>query len=121
MEKLHEKLAPKLRILRLEKGYTLENMAEMLRLSSTSSYSDIEKGKTDITLCRLEEIAKIFNLTAQQLLSTIDSPVFNFNFQQGNGFGNHQSNIYINEQKFEIIERRLNELESKLLKLKIIT
>ena len=45
METLNQSLAPKLRILRVEKGYTLENMAEMLKLKSASSYAAIEKGK----------------------------------------------------------------------------
>ncbi len=45
MQKLHQRLASKLRTLRLEKGYTQENMAEMLGFKSTSSYAEIEMHK----------------------------------------------------------------------------
>jgi transcriptional regulator with XRE-family HTH domain len=114
MDKLRQKLAPKLRMLRLEKGYTLENMAEMLGLQSASSYGDIEKGKTDIALDRLEEIVKIFEVSVFQLLQIAESPTFNFHFQQGSGFGNHQSNINIYEQRLESIEKKLVEIEKKL-------
>jgi transcriptional regulator with XRE-family HTH domain len=114
MDKLNQRLAPKLRTLRLEKGYTLENMSEMLGLKSVSSYAAIEKGEADITLCRLEDIAKIFNLSALQLLQTVDTPTFNFHFQQGAGFGNNQSTIYVNEQRMENIEKRLEVIEQKL-------
>lgn len=115
MEKLNQRLAPKLKTLRIDKGYSLENMAEMLGLKSASSYAAIEQGKSDITLCRLEEIAQIFNLTALQLLQTADAPVFNFHFQQGTAFGNHQSTINVmNEQRMENIEQRLKNVENKL-------
>jgi transcriptional regulator with XRE-family HTH domain len=50
--KLHEKI----RYLRLQRGYSQENMAEVLGLSTTA-YGDLERGKTELTVSRLEQIA----------------------------------------------------------------
>jgi transcriptional regulator with XRE-family HTH domain len=43
-------------------------MADMLGLSTTA-YGDIERGKTDLTLSRLQQIATALGTTAPQLLS----------------------------------------------------
>lgn len=57
-----------IRLLRQQKGYSQENMADMLGLSTTA-YGDIERGKTDLTLSRLHQIATALGTTATQLLS----------------------------------------------------
>lgn len=56
-----------LRIKRLELGLSQENMAEALSISTTA-YGDIERGKTDITLSRLEQIAEVLKIDLKVLL-----------------------------------------------------
>lgn len=62
-----------IRLLRQKKGYSQENMADMLGLSTTA-YGDIERGKTDLTISRLQQIATALGTTAPQLLSGDLSP-----------------------------------------------
>lgn len=47
-------------------------MADLLNLSTTA-YGDIERGKTDLTLSRLNQIAKVLELSPMALLS--DEPI----------------------------------------------
>lgn len=57
-----------IRLLRLQRGYSQENMADMLGLSTTA-YGDIERGKTDLTLTRLSQIANVLHVESAELLS----------------------------------------------------
>ena len=61
---LHERI----RLLRLQRGYSQENMAYELGLSTTG-YGDIERGKTDLTLSRLNQVAKVLRVSATDLLT----------------------------------------------------
>ena len=61
-------ISSQIRLLRQQKGYSQENMADMLGLSTTA-YGDIERGKTDLTISRLQQIATALGTTAPQLLS----------------------------------------------------
>ncbi len=65
-------IADKIRLLRLERGFSQENMADSLGISTTS-YGDIERGKTDITLSRLMQIAKIYGINLLTLLGEAPS------------------------------------------------
>ena len=51
-------IGEKIRGIRTLKGLSQENMAEMLGLSLLS-YGDIERGKKDVNMNRLEQIAKL--------------------------------------------------------------
>lgn len=63
-ETLHERI----RLLRLQRGYSQENMAYELGLSTTA-YGDIERGKTDLTLSRLNQVAQVLHVSATDLLT----------------------------------------------------
>ncbi len=58
----------KIRLQRLQRGFSQENMADLLGLSTTA-YGDIERGKTELTLSRLNQIATVLNLSPMALLS----------------------------------------------------
>jgi transcriptional regulator with XRE-family HTH domain len=58
----------KIKTLRMSRGWTQENIAEMLCLSP-NGYSNIERGITEMTLSRLTEIANLFGLDLVGLLS----------------------------------------------------
>ncbi|MFN8345550.1 MAG: helix-turn-helix transcriptional regulator [Spirosomataceae bacterium] len=60
-------IAEKIRLLRLQHGLSQENLADTLGLSTTA-YGDIERGKTDLTLTRLHQIAEALKVSAAFLL-----------------------------------------------------
>lgn len=57
----------KIRQLRLQKDLSQENMADMLGLSTTA-YGDIERGRTELSFSRLENIAKLLDISLPALL-----------------------------------------------------
>ncbi|MBC7568724.1 MAG: helix-turn-helix transcriptional regulator, partial [Spirosoma sp.] len=58
----------KIRLQRLQRGFSQENMADLLNLSTTA-YGDIERGKTELTLSRLNQIATVLNISPVALLT----------------------------------------------------
>ncbi|AKD58382.1 helix-turn-helix domain-containing protein [Spirosoma radiotolerans] len=60
--------AEKIRLQRLQRGLSQENMADLLGLSTTA-YGDIERGKTDLTLSRLTQIANVLAISPLTLLT----------------------------------------------------
>ena len=60
--------AEKIRLQRLQRGLSQENMADLLNLSTTA-YGDIERGKTDLTLSRLTQIAQVLDVAPLTLLT----------------------------------------------------
>jgi transcriptional regulator with XRE-family HTH domain len=70
MKDLYENI----RSLRRFKGWKQETMAELLEMSP-NAYANIEQGKTDLKLSRLEQIAKVLEVDLADLLS-FDRSVF---------------------------------------------
>ena len=85
--KPHE-IGRKLRKIRELKNFTQKHIAQQLNISSVA-YGKIERGETDISLSRLQQIADIFELTMPQLLSFDENHLFfpNDNTQQAQ-YGN---------------------------------
>jgi XRE family transcriptional regulator, regulator of sulfur utilization len=61
------KIGDKIRSLRMIKGYSQENIADILGISSIA-YGDIERNKTDVSHSRLEQIAKALGIDLLHLL-----------------------------------------------------
>ncbi|MDK4525460.1 helix-turn-helix transcriptional regulator [Kingella kingae] len=61
------KINEKIKKIRELNNLSQDEMVEKLSLA-TSTYSKIERGLTEITLTRLEQIAKIFNMKTTELL-----------------------------------------------------
>jgi transcriptional regulator with XRE-family HTH domain len=64
-------LGKKIRLLRHQKSWSQEDVAKQLEIS-IPAFSKIETGITDINLSRLEQIAKLFEMTVVQLLTFND-------------------------------------------------
>ena len=62
----------KIRSLRLEKGWSQEEVANKLNLS-VNGYGCIERGETDICLSRLEQIASIYDMNVREFFGDIAS------------------------------------------------
>ncbi|WP_207420566.1 helix-turn-helix domain-containing protein [Desertivirga brevis] len=92
-------LGKKIRLLRHQKGWSQEDVAKRLDIS-IPAFSKIETGITDINLSRLEQIAKLFDMTVVQLLTFNDS---------------EQQEKYVSE--LETITKRLQERETEVIEL----
>ena len=108
---LSKKLGNKIRMFRLVKEFTQENMAEALTMS-VSGYSKIERGETDITLSRIEEIAHVFGVSSADLLTESTNVIHNIGT---NSVG--VNNLYGGEVKLEQ-DKRYEQLEKELASLK---
>lgn len=107
------KIGEKIRYIRILKGYSQENMAEMLGISTTG-YSKIERGETDISFSRLEQIAKALDISVIDLLSFQDK----YYVQQTNHTGNYGGFI-VNQNIYDAkLEDKVKEIELEVAKIK---
>ncbi len=67
MEPKAVNIGEKIRQARLQKGFSQENMADMLGISTTA-YGDIERNKTELTIVRATEIASLLKLNILELM-----------------------------------------------------
>lgn len=106
----------KIRVVRLLKGYSQENMAEMLNISRLA-YGEIERGKTDVSDSRLQQIAEVLGVAPADILS-FGEKVNNF-FDQCNGaIGiNHGIQNHNYDQRELLFEIEKLKLENENLKL----
>lgn len=83
-------IGEKIRFVRLAKGFSQENMADFLGIS-TSAYGDIERNKTELTISRAKKLANILKISILELLgeeiispTIIENPTKNegTNFQE---------------------------------------
>lgn len=66
-----KRLGNRIRVLRISRELSQENMADELKLS-TGAYSNIERGVTDLTVTRLYRIAEILHANVIDLLDSTD-------------------------------------------------
>jgi transcriptional regulator with XRE-family HTH domain len=116
----------KIRNLRILKGFSQENMSELLQMSLVA-YGDIERNKKDINLTRLEQIAKILGISVSDIL-TFGEKISNFFDQCNNAVGinnggqtiyndvreiQHKLDIALLEMEKLKVEKEKAELEAK--------
>ncbi|HWV72554.1 MAG TPA: helix-turn-helix transcriptional regulator [Pseudosphingobacterium sp.] len=65
-------LGKKIRLLRHQNGWSQEDVAKRLDIS-IPAFSKIETGITDVNLSRLQQIAKLFDMSVVQLLNFNDA------------------------------------------------
>lgn len=114
---IHEKL----KIMRLCKDWSQEEMAEKLGYS-VNGYAKIERGETDIKVEKLGKIAEALGIELQQFLNLNDKNIFNIiehSSPQGN---NNTCNIYLTEtqcaHELEKVKLLLQEREKEVSYLK---
>ena len=121
MEKsLLMEIGTKVRKLRELKGYSQEYVAAQLNMVQTN-YSKVERGETkDMTVKRLEEIAKVLEVDPGTILNFDDKQVFDSTFN--NQSGNQGDNIVWIKNSFEKVkeqyEARIKELKEESVFLK---
>lgn len=70
--KIHERI----RVIRVFKGWSQEEMAEKLGYS-LSGYTKIERGETDLNIPKLEKISDIMGISLEKLLGINEANIFN--------------------------------------------
>ena len=69
---MKKKVGERIRVARVTKGLSQQNMVDELGLT-VASYSNIERGVTDITITRLFEIARILQVKIENILDLVNS------------------------------------------------
>jgi transcriptional regulator with XRE-family HTH domain len=90
-----KQIADNIRNLRTNKGYTQEDFAKLLAMS-TSGYAKLERGEVDIPITRLKQIAKEFDVKITDLIHVGGSSAsIIFNMANNSTGGNNQNTIYL--------------------------
>ena len=125
-------IGDKIRNLRSLKGLSQENMADALKMSLLA-YGDIERNKKDVTLSRLEQIAKVLSVSVGDILAFSDR-VSNFFDQCDNAVGinnggqtnhndtkeiQHKLDLVLLELEKAKVEKEKNEIEIKYWREKV--
>ena len=90
------RVCEKIKRLRMEKGWSQEEVANKLEISA-NAYGAIERGETDVNLSRLEAISDVFKIDTADLFDKKETNIVN-NFgevNQHNWYNVHQSIDYL--------------------------
>lgn len=107
-------IGSKIKSIRELKNYTQSHMAKELGLSQ-KAYSNIETNITDITVSRLEEIAKVLDVSLTQILNLSEENIFQNIFNNRDESQNTYTinNNHANE-KLELYEKIVAEKEAHI-------
>jgi Predicted transcription factor, homolog of eukaryotic MBF1 len=95
------------------RGYSLENMATELNISD-STYRKIENNQTNLSLERFLQIAKILDVSINELIGEKSHRDYNQHHnEQGTFIGHQEFENYYQENK-ETTNKLLNSLESAI-------
>jgi transcriptional regulator with XRE-family HTH domain len=89
-------IGDKIRKVREIKGLKQENIATALGMSITA-YGNLERGETAVTVERLEEIAKILEVDAMDIMGLSDSTIFQHFTQAAGVVGNNYGHVVSSE------------------------
>lgn len=115
----------KIKSIRELKNYTQEYMADQLGVTQ-AGYSKIEKGNTILSYVKLVEIARILEVSVEDVISFDSQRYFNsFNKVRGNNNGSIQINSdntatlkVLYEDKIKLLEKLLSKTEEELSRYK---
>ncbi|MFM7683592.1 MAG: helix-turn-helix domain-containing protein [Bacteroidota bacterium] len=107
---MKEKIAERIRIARVSRNFSQQNMADELGLT-VAAYSNIERGVTDISVTRLTQIAGLLDLNPKDF----------FKDEMTNAFGelinnDNQSLNLISQQLYMLIQQ-VQQLQDRLEKI----
>jgi transcriptional regulator with XRE-family HTH domain len=98
----------KIRLVREAKGWTQEEVADKLQMSS-NGYGDIERGATDPKLSRLLQLAELFEMKPAEFFEPSDKTNINVKVRQNRGGFSINSSNEVETHKF-IIEQKDKEI-----------
>lgn len=106
----------KIRKIRELKSLTQEHIANSIGISQ-AAYSKLERGESEISVERIEELAKVFGHKIEELFSFDERVVYNIMHNQ-TGINNNILNQHIGESEF--LKEKINALEKEIDYLKEI-
>lgn len=113
------KIGDKIRNLRTIKGYSQENMADILGISSIA-YGDIERNKTDVSHSRLEQIAKALGIELVNLLAHGEQLANIFSNCSNNHVVGSGNIVYSEKELRYEIEKLQQQIEKHLLEIRLL-
>ncbi|MDR3008610.1 MAG: helix-turn-helix domain-containing protein [Sphingobacterium sp.] len=94
--------ASNIKELRSKSGLTIEAVAADLKISK-SAYSQMENGKTELTLTKIQAIAQIFNVSFGDIIPSASKTTHTYNGNgglNGNNISAHvQNNFFANNEE----------------------
>jgi len=108
-------LNEKIRFIRHIKKWSQEEVAHRLDISP-SAYGSIERGETKLSIPRLEELAKMFEIDLVELIDLNEKNIFNF----GSIHGDHCQN-WCGLPKSEQLLQLQHEIEKARLQVEYLT
>lgn len=112
-EVMKERIAEKIRMLRLSKNFSQQNMADELNLT-VATYSNIERGVSEINLTRLSDICRILDTTPVEMI-TEDLHMKEPDMQYQN---NVNQQLLLMMKQLEMFQKQLEALQAELEALK---
>jgi transcriptional regulator with XRE-family HTH domain len=100
----------KIKHLRELKNYTQEYMARELGMSITG-YGKIERDETEITLLKLEKIAKVLNTNFRKILDFDERKIYNIERADNAAIGNDA--VYYNDKMIEHLQGEVQYLRDE--------
>ncbi len=107
-----KKVIAKIKEHRLQKGYSMEYMAEMLKMS-VSGYNKIENNFNNISLVRLLEIQTILGVSLEELLGIKNSTVYQQHLKD-NAIGYQQQVENLYQENKEVLNRLVNAYQEEI-------
>lgn len=101
-----------MRILRESNDYSQEYVANVLNINQ-KTYSNLESGKTKITLERLSKLAKLYGISVEVFLKD-ELPMIDFNLVKLISFPNHQTNFMESAIRDPFLEKIIKEQNEKI-------
>ena len=108
-----EKVLSNIRKTRNLRGYSLENMAMELNISD-SAYRKIENNQTKLSLERFLQIAKVLDVSINELIGEKSHREYNQNNNEQGTFIGHQEFENFYQENKEINQKLLNSFESTI-------
>ncbi len=109
-------IGEKIRQIRELKGFTQEYLAQQLGVSQRA-YSKMEREEIKVDWNKITEIAKVFEMEPQELISFDDNIIFNNCVQSGKQY---TFNNNIPDKLIEQYEARIKQLEEEVLFLRSV-
>ncbi len=115
------KFTEKIKLLRKEREWSQETMATKLNIS-LNSYGSIERGDTNLSLTRIEEIADIFKITLVKLFEGVsykEEEEEEEEEEEGKNFNRRKSNKMRRKEDLTVLDIELLKLSHDFEKFKL--
>ena len=114
---MKEKLAERIRLCRVSKGLSQQNVADELGIT-VAAYSNVERGITDVAVSRVFQIAEIFDVPVTRLIEDQEKDLVREPSSTENYTSSLTQQVYMLIQQVQQLTTRLDRMEEELMILK---